>query len=59
MNIQTVIRHLEILGKIDEDYSHITSALIYDCENNKDKVKAMDFKSYKIKIKDIFLEFYF
>lgn len=59
MNIQTVIRHLKILGRISEDFEAITFYLIEDCNRHTDKVKNMDFKSYKIKIKDIMLEWCF
>lgn len=59
MNIQTVIRHLKVLGRISEDFEAITFYLIEDCNRYTDKVKNMDFKSYKIKIKDILLEWCF
>lgn len=61
MNIKTVIRHLKVLGKISENFEVITECLIGDClcSKNTARVKNMDFKSYKVKIKDILLEWCF
>jgi hypothetical protein len=58
MNIQTVVKHLEVLGKI-EGFSNISEALIGEVIMNRQKVKDMKFRDYKMKIKSILLEFYY
>ena len=56
MNIQTITRHLRTLGKVSGEFEIITNYLIQSCKENPNKVKELDIASYKMKLKDILLE---
>ena len=54
MNIQTVIRHLQVLNKID-DLEVITTNLIEEVSMNENLVKELSFKDYKFKMSNLML----
>jgi hypothetical protein len=54
MNIKTVIRHLEVLNKI-EVFDDITTNLIEEVSKNEDLIKNLTLKDYKFKMKHLLL----